>query len=66
MPFFQNSLERRHPGNTCDTKGGSKYGVQQGNVTIWKMFLFGVFVFVGKRHIKNIYIYIEYLHLKLG
>ena len=38
-------------------KGGSKYRAHQGNGTIWKMFLFCVFVFVGKRNIKNIYIY---------
>ena len=30
LTFFFDSLER-HPPNTCDTKGGSKYGVCQGN-----------------------------------
>ena len=42
---------------TVTRKGGSKYRAHQGNGTIWKMFLFCVFVCAGKRNIKNIYIY---------
>ena len=60
LTFFFDSLER-HPPNTCDTKGGSKYGVCQGK---WRPFddvsflIYNMKLFMHIYFKKYIYIYL--------